>query len=193
MKVAALLGSPRPNGNSAAIAGRLMETVKVLGAETETIALNKLVFRGCQACMACKTKLDHCALEDDLSGVLETIRDTDVLVLATPVYFGDITAQMKMFIDRTYSYYVPDFLTKAVPGRLPLGKKLVFIQVQAQPSEQMFNDIYPKYELFFQFLGFKNNRLIRACGLNDAKDHEKRDDIMNLAEETARQIMAEFE
>ncbi len=189
MKIVTLLGSPRPEGNSAAIAGRFIETAESLGAETRTFALNKLNFRGCQACMACKTKLDHCALKDDLTGILDEIRDADALVLATPVYFGDITAQMKMFIDRTYSYYVPDFLTKAIPGRLPLGKKLVFIQTQAQPGEKMFIDIYPKYELFFQFLGFKNNQLIRACGVNDAKDAEKREDIMKLAEETARRIL----
>jgi multimeric flavodoxin WrbA len=189
MKIVTLLGSPRTKGNSAAIAGRFTETAENLGAETKTFALNKLTFRGCQACMACKGKLDHCALDDDLTEVLDEIRDADVLVLAAPVYFGDVTAQMKMFIDRTYSYYVPDFMTKPIPGRLPLGKKLVFIQAQGQASEKMFNDIYPKYELFFQFLGFKNNELIRACGVNEAKDAEKREDIMNLAEETARRAM----
>lgn len=192
MKIVTLLGSPRTKGNSAAIAGRFIETAENLGAETKTFVLNKLTFRGCQACMACKGKLDHCALKDDLTEILDEIRDADVLVLASPVYFGDVTAQMKMFIDRTYSYYVPDFMTQAIPGRLPLGKKLVFIQAQGQPDEKMFNDIYPKYELFFQFLGFKNNELIRACGVNDAKDAEKNEEIMKLAEDAARQLMEEL-
>ena len=191
MKIVTLLGSPRTKGNSTAIAERFIETAESLGAGSNTFALNKLTFRGCQACMACKGKLDRCALKDDLTKVLDEIRDADVLALATPVYFGDITAQMKMFIDRTYSYYVPDFMTQAIPGRLSLGKKLVFIQTQGQPDEKMFNDIYPKYELFFQFLGFKNNQLIRACGVNDAGDAIKRDDIMKLAEDTARQVMGD--
>ena len=189
MKIVALLGSPRINGNSSAIAARFLQTAESLGAETKTFSLNKMNFKGCQACMNCKEKLDHCVLNDDLTEVLREIHDADVLVMATPVYFGDITAQLKMFIDRTYSYYVPDFMTQAIPGRLPLGKQLVFIQTQGQTDENMFNDIYPKYELFFQFLGFKNNHLIRACGVNEAQDAGNREDILTLAEDTARQIM----
>lgn len=188
-KIITLLGSPRANGNSAAIAGRFTETAKQYGAETKTYSLNKLNFRGCQACMMCKDKLDRCALKDDLEPVLDGIRDADVLVLATPVYFGDVTAQMKMFIDRTYSYYVPDFLNKPVPGRLNPGKQLVFIQTQAQPGENFFNDIYPKYEFFFQFLGFKDNHLIRATGVNDEGDADKQENTMKHAEDLAVKIM----
>ncbi|MBU2623316.1 MAG: flavodoxin family protein [Pseudomonadota bacterium] len=191
-KIVTLLGSPRTNGNSAAIADRFMETAKKYGGETKTYSLNKLKFRGCQACMMCKDKLDRCALKDDLEPVLDEIRDADVLVLATPVYFADITAQIKMFIDRTYSYYVPGFLNKPVPGRLHPGKQLVFIQTQAQPEENFFNDIYPKYEFFFQFLGFKDNHLIRAVGVNDEGDAEKQESIMKHAEDLAVQIMNNY-
>jgi multimeric flavodoxin WrbA len=188
-KIITLLGSPRANGNSAAIAGRFMETAKKYGAETKTYSLNKLKYAGCQACMMCKDMLDRCALKDDLEPVLDDIRDADILVLATPVYFADVTAQMKMFIDRTYSYYVPDFLNKPVPGRLRPGKQLVFIQTQAQPGDKFFNDIYPKYEFFFQVLGFKNNHLIRAAGVNDAGDAEKQESIMQHAQALAAQLM----
>ncbi len=188
-KIVALLGSPRANGNSSAIAGRFMETAKKYGGETKTYSLNKMKFRGCQACMMCKEKLDRCALKDDLEPVLDEIRDADVLVLASPVYFADITAQMKMFIDRTYSYYVPDFMNNPVPGRLHPGKQLVFIQTQAQPEENFFNDIYPKYEFFFQFLGFKDNHLIRAVGVNDEGDAEKQESIMKHAEDLAAKII----
>jgi len=45
--------------------------------------------------MACKTKLDNCALEDDLTEVLDAVRETDVLVLASPVYYGDLSSQLK--------------------------------------------------------------------------------------------------
>ena len=188
-KIVTLLGSPRAKGNSAAIADRFMETAKKYGAETKTYSLNKLKFRGCQACMMCKDKLDRCALKDDLEPVLDDIRDADILVLATPVYFADVTAQMKMFIDRTFSYYVPDFLNKPVPGRLRLGKQLVFIQTQAQPGDNFFNDIYPKYEFFFQFLGFKDNHLIRATGVNDVGDAVKQEKIMKHVKDLAAQIM----
>ncbi len=189
MKIVCLLGSPRPKGNSAAIAGCFMEEAEKLGAEVRTFSLNRLKFRGCQACMVCKGKLDHCALDDDLSPALEEIRGADILVLATPVYFADVSSQMKMFLDRTYSFYKKDFTTNPKPSRLPPGKRLVFIQTQAQAEESMFNDIYPKSDFFFQILGFKDNRLIRALGVNQPDDAAKREDVMELARKTAREVL----
>ncbi len=189
MKIVCLLGSPRSKGNSVAVAERFLGEAESLGADIRTYTLNRLKFRGCQACMACKGKFDHCALDDDLSPVLEEIHAADILVLATPVYFADVSSQMKMFLDRTYSFYVTDFLTNPKPSRLPPGKRLIFIQTQAQAEESMFNDIYPKYEFFFQVLGFKDNRLIRALGVNQPDDAAKREDVLELAAKTARETM----
>jgi multimeric flavodoxin WrbA len=97
MKIVSLLGSPRVNGNSAMIARRFCETAEKHGAEVTTYVLNDLQYRGCQGCFLCKTKLDRCALKDDLTAVLDAIRETDVVVLASPVYFWDISSQMKTY------------------------------------------------------------------------------------------------
>jgi multimeric flavodoxin WrbA len=187
MKILCLLGSPRPTGNSATIAKRFCQKSESLGAEIKTFSLNKLTYRGCQACLTCKTKLDHCVLKDDLTEVLDAVHEADVLVLATPVYFGDITAQLKGFIDRTYSLYVPEFLTSSKPSRLSPGKRLVFIQTQNQ-GDTMFADIYPKYELFFLFHGFKDNILIRACNVLEKDDVKSRDDILHLTDAAAEKV-----
>lgn len=189
MKIVTLLGSPRTKGNSATIAAHFNQTAADLGAETKTFVLNEMTFRGCQACMACKEKVDRCVLKDDLEPVLDEIRETDILVLATPVYFMDISSQMKMFIDRTYSYFVPDFITNPVPGRLEPGKKLIFIQTQNQSSEEMFKDIYPRYSLFFQLLGFKDCHCIRACNVNQLGDVMNREDILKQAKDIAMQVI----
>ena len=86
MKIVRLLGSPRPKGNSAAMAGKFCETAEGLGAEVTTFALNKLKYRGCQACMTCKTKLDKCVLKDDLADTLSRILVTRLE--STPVKPG---------------------------------------------------------------------------------------------------------
>ena len=167
------------------IAERFCATAQKLGAEVRAFALNDLNFRGCQGCMACKTKLDRCVLEDDLTEVLEAVRETDVLVLATPVYFWDVTSQLKAFLDRTYSYLVPDFMTNPNRSRLPSGKKLVFIQVQGHPDESMFNNVFPKFDYFFKGYGFSATHLIRACGVREPGEAAAHEDVMKLAEETA--------
>lgn len=189
MKIVCLLGSPRNNGNSSTLAKHFCDAAEKLGATVRTFALNKLNYRGCQACMACKTSLDKCILKDDLEGVLDCIRDADVLVLATPVYFADLTAQLKAFVDRTYSYLVPNFHNNSTPSRLSPGKKLVFIQTQGQPNEKLFTDIFPRNEVFLKWHGFKESYLIRGCGVRNPEDILAKEEVLKQAEEVARKIM----
>jgi multimeric flavodoxin WrbA len=189
MQVLCLLGSPRLNGNSSAIAKRFCETAEDLGAQVQTFALNQLTYKGCQACMTCKTELDRCVLQDDLTPVLDAVYDTDLLVMASPVYFGEVSSQLKGFIDRTYSFLLPDYPTNLRPCRLPAGKKLLFIQTQGQPDTNQFNDIFPRYEYFFKWYGFKDNQLIRACGVMDKDDAAGRSDVMASAEKTANDLI----
>jgi multimeric flavodoxin WrbA len=160
------------------------------GAQVQTLELNKLSYRGCQACMACKTKLDKCALRDDLAKVLDSVREADVLVMDTPTYYGDVSSQIKAFIDRTYSYLVPNFIDQPKPSRLSPGKKLVFIQTQGQPNEKLYSDIFTRNERFFKGYGFTDTHLIRVCGVRNPGDVGARKEAMELAEETAKKIMA---
>jgi len=190
MKMICLLGSPRPKGNSAAIAEHLCGTAEKLGAEVQTYALNKMKFRGCQACMTCKTKLDKCVLKDDLTEVLAAIHEADVLVLATPTYFGEVSSQLKTFMDRTFSYLASDFLTNPNPSRLPPGKTFVFIQTQGQPEEGIFNDIFPRWEGFFKWYGFGDTHLIRSCGIGQVDDPASQAEAIKLAEKTAEELVS---
>jgi multimeric flavodoxin WrbA len=188
MKIVCLLGSPRVNGNSAVIANRFCSSAEKLGAQVKTYLLNDLAYRGCQGCMLCKTKLDRCALEDDLTEVLDAIRETDVVVLASPVYFWDVSSQVKGFLDRTFSYLVPGFITNPVKSRLSPGKKLVFILAQANPDDIMFTDIFPKIDYFFRTFGFDETHLIRACGVGAPGEVETHGKVMELAEKTAEAL-----
>jgi multimeric flavodoxin WrbA len=185
MIITCVLGSPRENGNSATIANRFCITAESLGAQVKTFALNKLKYCGCQGCMTCKTKKDRCVLEDDLTEVLDAVRETDVLVLASPVYYWDVSSQLKAFIDRTFSFLVPDFMTNSKKSRLMPGKKLVFILSQGNPDEAMFTNIFPKFDYFFKSYGFSDIRLIRACGVREPGEVKAHDEVMNLAVTTA--------
>lgn len=189
-RIVAVHGSPRERSNSSAIANRFCQAAERRGALVETFVLNNLEFRGCQGCMACKTRLDRCAVEDDLTPLLESVRETDILVLASPVYYWDVSGQLKCFLDRTFSYLVPDFLTAPVKSRLQPGKKLVLILAQNNPDEDSFTNIFPKFDYFFRAYGFSETRLIRACGVNAPGEVEGRPDVMALAEKTAEELCA---
>ncbi len=188
MNIVCLLGSPRKKSNSSTLAKRFVATAKKLGAKVKTYTLNDLKYRGCQACMACKKKLEKCALKDELAEVLEAVQESDVLVMASPVYFGDVSSQLKACIDRMYSFLKPDYVTNPSPVRLAPGKKLVMVLTQGNPDEQAFSDIFSRYDYFMKWYGFKESHLIRACGVREAGDIETRQDILTLAEEIARQV-----
>ena len=95
-------GSPRKNGVDAAIAKLIAERVREHGYETEIINICEMKIGGCRACMACK-KTGRCAQDDDMTQMYEKIRSSDMLILASPIYFGAETGQMKCFIDRFYA------------------------------------------------------------------------------------------
>ena len=188
MKIVTLLGSPRSQGNSTAIARRFQDTAVNLGAEIRTFELNRLTYRGCQGCYACKEKLDHCILNDDLTTVLTAAAESDVVVLASPVYFGDVTSQLKGFIDRSYSYLKPDYLTNPIPSRFS-SKKLVFILTQGHPDESLFADIFTRYDGFLKWLGFSETHLIRVCGIGPTTVDAVPEATLAQAEELAKLLV----
>lgn len=189
MKVTCLFGSPRTNGNSAQIAKKFLDEAESLGANVERFALNKLKFKGCQGCDVCKTKQDHCVVDDDLTTVLERVKETDILVVATPVYFADVPSQLKAFIDRTYSFVDADYLTNPNASRLKKGKKLVFIQTQ-EAGEESYGEIFSKYSLFFQFYGFEECKFIQASSVGQSSNITERQEIFEKAEEIAKLLCA---
>ncbi len=189
MNIVCLYGSPRVKGNSAAIAKKFCETAVQKGAIVQSWVLNKLNFRGCQACYGCKGKSDKCVVEDDLAEVLEAVRNSDILVLATPVYYGDVSAQLKAFIDRNYSFLVPDYVNAEKIHRLEGDKTLVMILTQGSPDQEAFKDIFPKYSTFYKWMGFEKSELIHACGVMEPPDLKKRQDIFKQAQELAKKLV----
>ncbi|MGI9536105.1 MAG: flavodoxin family protein [Desulfocapsaceae bacterium] len=188
MKIVSLLGSPRRNGNSTQLADIVASVLEDKGNRVTRFFLNKLDFKGCQACYACKHKSEICIVDDDLAPVLEAVKEADVIIMATPIYWGDISAQLKAFIDRTYSYLTPNFMTEEIKHRLPKGKKLVFIQSQGA-SQEMYNDVFDRYNSFFKTLDyFEETHVLRGCDLNELGASKNREDLVNGAKQIAENL-----
>lgn len=185
--VVALLGSPRRGGNSEAVADKILNTAKGSGALTAKFALNELTFNGCQACMACKTGSDKCVVRDDLMGVLDAVANADVLIMASPIYFGEISGQLKSALDRFYSFLTPDYMSNPNPSRLAPGKKCVFVLTQGNPSEDEFN-VFPKYERFFTWFGYEMY-VLRGLGARQKTDTAENSELMKQVEELARKLV----
>jgi len=189
-KIACLLGSPRSGGNSDTIARKIMETAEAKGASADIFALCNMNFKGCCACLACKKGLDKCAMQDDLTTALDSIREADILIIASPVYFGQVTGVMKMAIDRMYSFLDAGYLTGGKRTRLADGKKCVFVLTQAAPAD-VFPHAYTDYEGFFgpDWFGYEMHQ-IRGLGLSKPTDAGENAELMQQAEELGRKLMA---
>jgi multimeric flavodoxin WrbA len=184
MKIVAVLGSPRPKGNSALMAEAFLQTARERGADVEVYLLNKMEIKGCQGCGKCKADSEVCVVEDDLQPVYESIRGADILVMASPVYFGDLSAQLKCFWDRTYAWFNPDFTTRLAPG-----KKSIMLLAQGAPAEEMFDDIHPRYERWLKMFGFAGNFVVRAVGVQGAGEVKDKPEPLEQARKLARELV----
>ncbi len=188
MKIVCLLGSPRPKGNSATVAKKFIGTAESLGAEVQTFALNKLEYKGCQGCYVCKTKKESCVLDDGLAPVLEAVKDCDVLVIASAIYYGDVTSQTKAFIDRTFSYIKPDYLTNPQPSRLAPGKKVLWITSQEDSDPNRYEAV-DNYSRFFGYFGMESSA-IRCAGVGVYGRIDVGEDNLAQAEEMAKSLIS---
>lgn len=103
-KVLIISASPRKGGNSDALCDQFLLGAKEAGHSAEKIFLRDHKISYCLGCGVCNTK-HVCVQKDDMKGLLEKMVDADVIVLATPVYFYTMDAQLKTFIDRCVSRY----------------------------------------------------------------------------------------
>lgn len=191
MKITHVVGSPRKNSNSRQIADHFISKAEEKGALVTSYDLNKMDYRGCQGCYGCKKGKDRCVLKDDLSEVLNKIYETDILVISTPVYFWDLPGQLKLFIDRSYSFAKDDWQSNPEPSRLPKGKKLVFIQTQGA-GDEMHDDIYQKYDAIFKiFSGFKDTYLIKGSEISGVNNTKIRPELMEKAESLVNEMLKE--
>ena len=117
--------SPRKNGNSQMLCEQFKRGAEEKGHTVTLIRLMEKKIGFCRACDGCMRNDGTCVLNDDMEEILKLFQKADVLVLATPVYFYGISAQMKTFIDRTY------------PIWQHLGKKEVYYIISAGLGEDI--------------------------------------------------------
>lgn len=157
MNIIAINGSPRKNWNTYTLLGKALEGAQSAGAKTELINLYDLDYKGCRSCYACKIKggksLGHCAVHDGLKPVLNKIDQCNGLLLGSPVYFGDVSAMMRAFLERlVYQYVNFDGSKPYFTGHLKTG----FVYTMNAPAGYM-DAVYKKYKdllgMCFDYVG----------------------------------------
>lgn len=137
MKVLGISGSPRRGGNTDLLLDTVMKGAASRGAVVKTIVLNNLKIAPCQHCDAC-LKTGTCRVMDDMQMVYRELEEADRIVLASPLHFMGITAQMKLMIDRCQAIWARKYVLKVPPLGKGREKKGFFISVGGRKVASLF-------------------------------------------------------
>lgn len=119
--IIALMSSPRKNSNSTMLAQKIVDGAKAAGARVESFNLNRMKIKPCTACDKCHSADDRlCVIRDDMQKLYPKILAADGIIYASPVYWFNMSAQMKLFMDRCYALGGPS-------GYALKGKKMAVV------------------------------------------------------------------
>ena len=107
-KVLIISTSLRQGSNSELLARQFAKGAEEAGNQVETISLRGKTLRFCVGCLACQ-KTGRCAIQDDANAIMEKMREADVICFATPVYYYEMSGQMKTLLDRANALFAADY------------------------------------------------------------------------------------
>lgn len=179
MKILAIVGSPRLKGNTNYLVDWALEEAAKLGAQTEKIVLSQYVVNPCIGHDNCAF-FDSCRQKDDAGWILDRLCQADGVILATPVYYYNVSAQMKAFIDRNY------FLYKH--GRKSRAKTVGIIVVAG--SEGIEDTLHTLQQFIDESFDVSGDRIFSACGYADTLGEVKNNlPLVEKARKLGRQMV----
>ncbi len=156
-KILILNGSPRKNGKTASLINAFAEGAQSTGNKVNNLYLNSMKIKGCLACEKCSQNGGECVQNDDMKIVNEAFEWADVVVFASPQFWGTITGQLKIVIDRLY----------AVQNKIgfPNFKKETALIMTARGDNYRFALDF--YNIFVNLMGWKDHGTVLGAGKED--------------------------
>jgi multimeric flavodoxin WrbA len=170
-KVLILKGSPRPNGNSSFLANQVQAGASAAGSAVESFTLHDMDIRPCEACNECLAANGVCIQSDDMQVLYPKIAQADALVVASPVYWYSISAQLKLVIDRWYTFEANRY--EVWPGK----QAGIIMSYNAGG-----HDAIRLLETIFRYLGMKTVGVIHGVGRqqNSVAQHPLKEEAYQL-------------
>ena len=176
MKAICIIGSPKANGSTAFWVDRIIEGMKIQEIDISHYVLDKMNIHFCRGCEKCETNR-VCVQKDDMATLIEGILHSDIVLLASPSYWGDVTGQMKVFIDRS----LPLCNAKTGYTPVPPGKIGVAVAVRAGNSVSENQHIINTFRHYFGHLGIEHTDQLTAEAIGNLSDLKKDKNKLNEA------------
>jgi multimeric flavodoxin WrbA len=178
MKIMAVNGSPRKTWNTATLLIKALEGAASQGADTELIHLYDLQFTGCTSCFACKTRdgksYGRCAVKDGLAPILKKVETVDGLILGSPIYFGNVSGEMRSFLERLlfpfFTYTEPP--QSLFARKIPTGFIYTMNVTEGIMKEWGYEQVFDQNHRLLQTVFGSSERLC-SCDTLQFKDYAK--------------------
>ncbi len=185
LKVLAIAGSPRRDGNTDLLLHQVIAGASSQGAKTKTVMLSELNISPCRHCDGC-LKTGKCVIDDDMQWLYTDLRDVDRVVLASPIFFMGVTAQTKAMIDRCQSLWARKYVLKQAP---PGTRRGAFIAVGATQGERLFDGARLTVQYFFKALSVAYSDELLIRGVDQKGDIRKHATTLKDAFELGRRLV----
>jgi multimeric flavodoxin WrbA len=143
------MGSPRMEGNTDLLLGEALKGAQSRQAEVEKLIVDKMKIAPCREYYGC-LKDGNCVMRDDMDIIIPRLLEADGIIVASPMFFYGVTAQLKALIDRCQALWVRRNILKTLPDA---SKKGAFIGVGATKGKQLFDGSILTVKYFFQSFG----------------------------------------
>ena len=155
MKVLGIRGSPRRRGNTDLLLEQALAAARGAGAQVETITLQGLNINPCLHCDGC-LKAGICVIKDDMQQIYTELREADRLIIASPIFFMGLTAQMKAMIDRCQALWVMKYVLKQPVALNSNGERRgLFISVGGTGFSNLFQSPLVTIKSLFTVIDIK--------------------------------------
>ena len=182
-KVLVLLGSPRKNGNSAIIAREIAAGAESMGAVAESLFIQEMDIKACQACWNCqKPKSKGCVINDDMQKIFPKLIEADSWVIATPVHWFNMSTQTKLWLDRCFA------LSKY--GDNPFNKKIAIAIAygDADPYASGAVNAIRSFQDSFKYVGANITGMVYGSALEKG-DMEKNEAVLIAAKKLGKSLV----
>jgi multimeric flavodoxin WrbA len=190
MKVLAIYGSPRRNGNTSLLLRELVKAVKERGADTTEIAICDLTIQPCVADYSC-AKTGMCFIKDAMEDIYQHFIEHDCIVIAAPIFFYNVNAQTKTLIDRSQALWARKYILKQPITPDGKKKKGVFISVGATKGSKLFDGTLLTMKYFFDVVEAEFFKSLLYKNIDAAGDILKHPTALQEAYELGQSLVAE--
>lgn len=167
LKVLGIAGSPRRDGNTDHLLQQVMDGASSQGAKTKTVILSELNISPCRHCDGC-IKTGKCVIDDDMQWLHTDLRETDSVVLASPIFFMGVTAQTKAMIDRCQALWVIKYVLKIRVATNPDRERNgIFISVGGTKLRNLFEPAAATVKSWFTTLDIKYAGELVISGIDE--------------------------